>query len=54
MNPERPQQIEELYHSAREREPDRRESFLVKACGNDEELLRDVASLLAQDGSYVF
>ena len=51
VNPERLRQIEELYHSAREREPDERESFLAEACRNDEELLREVASLLAQDGS---
>ena len=51
VNPERLRQIEELYHSAREREPDERENFLIEACRNDEELLREVASLLAQDGS---
>jgi serine/threonine protein kinase len=50
MNPERLRQIEELYHSARERELGERESFLIEACRNDEELLREVASLLAQDG----
>ena len=51
VNPERLRQIEELYHSAHEREPDEREIFLAEACRNDEELLREVASLLAQDGS---
>src|SRR4051794_19132714 len=51
MNPERLRQIEGLYHSARELQSHERESFLVEACGNDEELLREVASLLAQDGS---
>ena len=49
MNPERLRQIEELYHSARECERDERTSFLVEACRDDEELLREVASLLAQD-----
>src|SRR4249920_3795745 len=51
MNPERLRQIEELYHSARERGRDERESFLAEFCRNDEELLREVASLLAQDSS---
>jgi len=51
MDPERLRQIEELYHSARERLPDERDSFLVEACRNDEELLREVASLLVQDSA---
>ena len=51
MNPERLRQIQDLYHSAREVEPHERESFLVEACRNDEELLREVTSLLAQDSS---
>ena len=51
VNPERLRQIEELYHSARERAPDERESFLIEACRNDDDLFREVASLLAQDGS---
>src|SRR5437763_2192358 len=51
MSAERLRQIQDLYHSARELEPKDRESFLVEACRNDEELLRDVASLLRQDGS---
>jgi hypothetical protein len=49
MTPERLRQIEELYHSAREREPGERSSFLAEACRDDEELLREVTSLLAQD-----
>jgi hypothetical protein len=51
MNPERLQQVEELYHSAREREPDARGSFLVEACRGDEELRREVESLLVQNVS---
>src|SRR6478752_7553707 len=51
MNPERLRQIEELYHSARERGSAERENFLVEACRNDEELLREVVSLLAQESS---
>ncbi len=51
MEPERLRQIEELYHSASERIPGERETFLNAACGNDAELLRDVLALLAQDPS---
>ena len=49
MTPERWHQIEELYHSARDREPARRASFLAHACGDDEELRRKVESLRAQE-----
>ncbi len=49
MHPERWRQIEELYHSAIEREPDERRLFLDKACLGDDELRREVESLLAQD-----
>jgi serine/threonine protein kinase len=49
MTPERLRQIEGLYHLAREREPGAREDFLAEACRNDEELLREVTSLLAED-----
>jgi Tol biopolymer transport system component len=51
MNPERFRQIEELYHSAREREPGKRSAFLDEACRGDEELRRKVELLLAQDVS---
>src|SRR5258708_14759248 len=51
MNAERLRQIEELYHSAREREPGERSAFLVEACRGDEELRRRVELLLAQDVS---
>ena len=49
MNPERLRQIEELYHSARECDPDERDRFLAEACRNDEELYREVVSLLAEE-----
>jgi serine/threonine protein kinase/Tol biopolymer transport system component len=49
MNSERLRQIEELYHSARERDPDEREVFLAEACRRDVDLLREVTALLAQD-----
>src|ERR1700736_2563929 len=51
MNPKRLRQIEELYHSAREREPGERSAFLAEACRGDEELRRKVELLLAQDVS---
>src|SRR5258708_36524670 len=51
MNAERLRQIEELYHSAREREPGERSAFLAEACRGDEELRRKVELLLAQDVS---
>jgi len=51
MSPDRLRQVEELYHSAREREQGERESYLAASCGGDEELRREVESLLAQSGS---
>ena len=51
MNEERLRQIEELYHSARGREPGERSPFLAEACRGDEELRRKVELLLAQDVS---
>ena len=51
MNAERLRQIEDLYHSAREREPGERSAFLAEACRGDEELRRKVELLLAQDVS---
>src|ERR1039458_10334525 len=43
--------VEEVYHSAREREPGRRTAFLAGACKDDEDLRREVESLLAEDPS---
>src|SRR6202051_483382 len=51
MNAERLRQIEELYHSARERGPGQRSAFLAEACRGDEELRRKGELLLAQDVS---
>src|SRR5712691_2820189 len=50
MTPERFRQIEALYHSARDLEPDQRGAFLVEACRGDEGLRREVEALLGQDG----
>ena len=47
MTPERWQQIERLFHATLEREPTQRTAFLAQACGGDEELRREVESLIA-------
>ncbi len=49
MDPERWRQIEDLYHAALEQDSARLLSFLDQACQGDEELLREVRSLLGQD-----
>ena len=49
MNPERWRQVEQIYHSTKDRKPGERSSFLVKACEGDDELRREVELLLVQD-----
>src|SRR3989441_6670820 len=49
MTAERSQQIERLYHEARERDPRERAAFLAHACAGDIALRREVESLLAED-----
>jgi Tol biopolymer transport system component/predicted Ser/Thr protein kinase len=51
VTPERLQQIEDLYHSAREREPGQRAAFLAEACRGDEELREELDQLLASNSS---
>ena len=51
MDPKRWQQIEQLYHAALEQEPGQRNAFLIEVCVGDEDLRREVESLLAQSGS---
>jgi serine/threonine-protein kinase len=51
ISPERWQKIEQLYHTALEREPGERSAFLDQACHGDVELRQKVESLLAQDAS---
>ena len=46
MKPERWRKIEELYHSALERESSQRAAFLKEGCAGDEDLYREVRSLL--------
>jgi serine/threonine protein kinase len=49
MKPERWQQIEALFHAAREREPHERPAFLAAACGEDSATRSEVESLLMAD-----
>ena len=46
---ERWELIESLYHAALERETEARAAFLAEACAGDEELRREVVSLIAYD-----
>jgi eukaryotic-like serine/threonine-protein kinase len=49
IKPERYRQIEQLYHEALERGAERRGAFLEQACAGDEDLHREVESLLFYD-----
>ena len=49
MTPERWKKIEQLCNAALEREAGQRGAFLLQACGGDDELRREVESLLAQE-----
>lgn len=51
MTSERWRQIELLYHAALERDPPVREQYLAEACGADDDLRKEVDSLLAKDPS---
>src|SRR5271157_1179672 len=48
MDPARWRRIEEIYQAAAERQPEERAAFLAAACAGDEDLRREVESLLAQ------
>ena len=47
MQPERWLQIDQLFHSALEQEPNRRVAFLQQECGGNESLRREVEALIA-------
>ena len=49
MDAERLKKIEEAYHAAMELPPAERSSFLDKICGEDDDLRREIESLLAVD-----
>ena len=51
MSPERWRQVESLYHAAVEKNPSARGAFLLQATEGDDELRREVETLLAQDAS---
>jgi hypothetical protein len=51
MTSERQDQIERLCHEALARDPADRLAFLARACGDDEDLRREVASLLMHDAA---
>ncbi len=56
MTADRWQHIDRLFHSTLECAPEKRESFLSQACGDDHELRTEVQSLLRaheQDGSFL-
>jgi serine/threonine protein kinase/tetratricopeptide (TPR) repeat protein len=47
MTPERYRLVGQIYHAALELEPCKRADFLAGACGNDQDIYREVESLLA-------
>src|SRR5437867_1370712 len=47
MNPQRWHQVEQIYNSVLERNPDERDAFLERVCAGDEALRKEVESLLA-------
>jgi eukaryotic-like serine/threonine-protein kinase len=49
MNPERWQRIEEIFRTVVDRPADERGSYLTRACGADEDLQREVLSLIDWD-----
>src|ERR1039457_3485272 len=51
MEQQRWRQIEQIYHSAKERDPGQIHAFLTEVCRDDEELRREIESLLARDTS---
>ena len=51
MEQQRWRQVEQIYHSAKERDSSQRHAFLAEACRDDEDLRREIESLLAQDTS---
>ena len=49
MSIERWRNVESLFHSARTLKPEQRRGYLKSTCGGDQELLREVESLVAND-----
>ncbi len=53
MDPKRWEKIAELYQSVQNLDTDQRSAYLAEACGDDEDLLIEVRSLLRQDASAI-
>ncbi|MCA1555646.1 MAG: hypothetical protein LC747_03050, partial [Acidobacteria bacterium] len=56
MTPERWRRVDELFHSALERDGAERAAFLREACAGDDALRREVEKLIAaheKDGSFI-
>jgi hypothetical protein len=51
MDPERWNRISSAFLAVRERPPGERSSYLVQVCGDDPELLEEVAGMLAADSA---
>jgi len=49
MEPDRRDQISDLYHAALARAPDERSAFLKEACDGDEALRQEVESLVGYE-----
>src|SRR5262247_3653684 len=49
MKPDRWQKIDEIYGAALQHKPDERKAFIDEACQGDEELRREVESLLVAE-----
>jgi serine/threonine protein kinase/Tol biopolymer transport system component len=47
MNPERWRKLDQLFHATLERDPDERTAFVVEACEGDDELRRELESMIA-------
>jgi serine/threonine protein kinase len=52
MDPARWRRVEEIYQAAAERKPEERAAFLAVACAGNEDLRREVESLLAQPSAH--
>ena len=53
MTPERLKKVEEIYHAVLDISPPEREQFLKDSCGEDDDLRREVESLLSFDKTFV-
>ncbi len=51
MTPERWRRVAEIFQRAAERAPEDRAAYLEEACGRDQELRREVESLLEEKSS---